>query len=203
MVSSLLDVADWEEYITLEGWMGTLEVVNNHYDTFLEPLVKHFADVNVAGQALCYRSLLAVYEDLARAPDSLALEELDVDCAAPLTRAETTALLSFVLPMAPPDGMTCVDLSTVDFMNTNPFGHHAHLHASDGAAGTKRFSPSRCPSAPSASWRLVSRSRVCVGAATRGSRRSATSRRRFRAWMRSRRAPDELRALVYVARQRR
>ena len=102
MVSSLLDVADWEEYITLEGWMGTLEVVNNHYDTFLEPLVKHFADVNVAGQALCYRSLLAVYEDLARAPDSLALEELDVDCAAPLTRAETTALLSFVLPMAPP-----------------------------------------------------------------------------------------------------
>ena len=27
--------------------MGTLEVVNNHYDTFLEPLVKHFADVNV------------------------------------------------------------------------------------------------------------------------------------------------------------
>jgi len=135
MVSSLLDVADWEEYITHEGWMGTLQVVNNHYDTFLEPLVKHFADVNVAGQALCYRSLLAVYEDLARAPESLALEDLDVDCGAPLTRSETTALLSFVLPMTPPDGMTCVDLSAVDFMTTNPFRHHAHLHASDGAAG--------------------------------------------------------------------
>ena len=93
MVSSLLDVADWEEYITHEGWMGTLQVVNNHYDTFLEPLVKHFADVNVAGQALCYRSLLAVYEDLARAPESLALEDLDADCGAPLTRSETTALL--------------------------------------------------------------------------------------------------------------
>jgi serine/threonine protein kinase len=135
MVSSLLDVADWEEYITHEGWMGTLEVVNNHYDTFLEPLVKHFADVNVAGQALCYRSLLAVYEDLARAPESLALEDLDADCAAPLTRSETRALLSLVLPMTPPDGMTCVDLSAVDFMTTNPFRHHAHLHASDGAAG--------------------------------------------------------------------
>ena len=136
MLSSLLDVPDWDEYITFEGWMGTLEVVNNHYQNFLEPLVKHFANVNFAGGALCYRSLLDVYENLALVPNSLSLEdELYLTCAAPLTRAETTALLSLVLPMAPPDGMTCVDLSTVDFMTSEPFGHHEHLHASDGAAG--------------------------------------------------------------------
>jgi hypothetical protein len=136
MLSSLLDVPDWDEYITFEGWMGTLEVVNNHYQDFLEPLVKHFANVNFAGGALCYRSLLDVYENLALVPNSLSLEDdLYLTCAAPLTRAETTALLSLVLPMAPPDGMTCVDLSTVDFMTAEPFGHHEHLHASDGAAG--------------------------------------------------------------------
>ena len=136
MISSLVNVAGWEEYVTFEGWVGTLEVVNNHYETFLEPLVKHFLNANIAGEAVCYRSLLDVYENLARAPSSLALEEsIQLTCAAPLTRAETTALLSLVLPMAPPDGMTCVDLTTVDFTTTNPFVHHEHLHASDGTAG--------------------------------------------------------------------
>ena len=139
MVSSLVKVADWEDYVTLDGFFGTLEVMNNHFEIFIEPLVKHFANANLDGKALCYRSLLDVYESLARLPNDRALEEtVQLSCASPLTRSETTALLSVVLPRTPENGMTCVDLATVDFTTVNPFAHHEHLHASDEDDAARR-----------------------------------------------------------------
>ena len=140
MVKSLIANTDgWEHYVLFEGWLNTLEVVNNHYTAFLEPIVKHFVDINLGGEAVCYQSIMHLQEELAK-PDpnsGIAAAHSTVSkCAAPLLRAETLALLSLVLPLAPPEGMTCVDLTSVDYMTIEPFGHHEHLDLDDdGDAG--------------------------------------------------------------------
>ena len=140
MVKSLIANTDgWEHYVLFEGWMNTLEVVNNHYTAFLEPIVKHFVDINLGGEAVCYQSIMHLQEELAK-PDpnsGIAAAHSTVSkCAAPLLRAETLALLSLVLPLAPPERMTCVDLTSVDYMTIEPFGHHEHLDLDDdGDAG--------------------------------------------------------------------
>ena len=51
MVASLLAIDGWEEYVGLEGFFGTIAVMNSHYLTFLEPIVGHFADLEVEGKS--------------------------------------------------------------------------------------------------------------------------------------------------------
>ena len=130
MVASLLAIDGWEEYVGLEGFFGTIAVMNSHYLTFLEPIVGHFADLEVEGKVLCYSSITELYDVLRRPPPSISGSELtaaEADCANPLSRAETMTMLSVILPTSTLAGKECIDLTALDYDNVALFDHHAHF----------------------------------------------------------------------------
>ena len=127
----------WEDFIGFEGYIGIERIMNEHYVTILEPIVQHFSDLTIEGEILCHSSVIALYDSLKLPPPEIQAEssDLSLDCAGPLSRPETLAVLSLILPLAAPRGMTCVNLLTVDYDTAELYEHHEYMNLRPGGGG--------------------------------------------------------------------
>ena len=134
LVQATLSVDGWEDFIGFEGYIGIERIMNEHYVTILEPIVQHFSDLTIEGEILCHSSVIALYDSLKLPPPEIQAEssDLSLDCAGPLSRPETLAVLSLILPLAAPRGMTCVNLLTVDYDTAELYEHHEYMNLRPG-----------------------------------------------------------------------
>ena len=137
LVQATLSVDGWEDFIGFEGYIGIERIMNEHYVTILEPIVQHFSDLTIEGEILCHSSVIALYDSLKLPPPEIQAEssDLSLDCAGPLSRPETLAVLSLILPLAAPRGMTCVNLLTVDYDTAELYEHHEYMNLRPGGGG--------------------------------------------------------------------
>jgi len=64
LLHSLLDLPGWEEYVTFEGYFSTGTLIMNHYVKFLQPVVKHFSELQINGDILCYSTAMDLFDQM-------------------------------------------------------------------------------------------------------------------------------------------
>ena len=134
MVSSLMDVPEWELYIGYEGYLAIGELLKDEYVTFIRPIVQYFENLIIGEDSMfCHSTVRSLFNRLATPPPGLIGVDIGYyDCMNPLSRRDTKDMMAVMLPITAPEGRKCIDLMTLDYSSGNVFGHHKESLMLDG-----------------------------------------------------------------------